>query len=94
MVSIPRYDDLATALREENIDIVAGVNDDDNTEIDKIVAMTAPYMTTSRLLVYNKFVDPDRLDGKSIALYGTRLKPPLKARRCSCTTLLKNASKR
>ena len=68
MVSIPRYDDLATALREENIDIVAGVNDDDNTEIDKIVAMTAPYMTTSILLVYNKFVDPDRLDGKSIAL--------------------------
>ena len=52
MVSIPRYDDLATALREENIDIVAGVNDDDNTEIDKIVAMTAPYMTTSILLVY------------------------------------------
>ena len=39
-MSIPRYDDLATALREENIDIVAGVNDDDNTEIDKIVAMT------------------------------------------------------
>ena len=68
VVSIPRYDDLATALREENIDIVAGVNDDDNTEIDKIVAMTAPYMTTSILLVYNKFVDPDRLDGKSIAL--------------------------
>ena len=30
--------------------------------------MTAPYMTTSILLVYNKFVDPDRLDGKSIAL--------------------------
>lgn len=68
VVPIPRYDDLETALREENIDIVAGVNDDEDTKIDKIVAMTAPYMTTSLLLVYNKFVDPDRLDGKTLAL--------------------------
>ena len=70
------------------------MNDDDNTEIDKIVAMTAPYMTTSILLVYNKFVDPDRLDGKSIALLWDQAETAPEARRCSCTTLLKNASKR
>ena len=51
-------------------------------------------MTTSILLVYNKFVDPDRLDGKSIALLWDQAETAPEARRCSCTTLLKNASKR
>lgn len=68
VVKIPRSDDIDAAIREANVDIVAGVNDNDSTSADYSLALTAPYMSTSTLLVYNKFVDPDDLEGKTIAL--------------------------
>lgn len=68
VVKIPRSDDIDAAIREANVDIVAGVNDNDSTSADHSLALTAPYMSTSTLLVYNKFVDPDDLEGKTIAL--------------------------
>lgn len=68
VVKIPRSDDIDAAIREANVDIVAGVNDNDSTSADHSLALTAPYMSTSTLLVYNKFVDPDGLEGKTIAL--------------------------
>lgn len=68
VVKIPRSDDLDAAIRDAGVDIVAGVNDNDSTSADHSLALTAPYMSTSTLLVYNKFVDPDELEGKTIAL--------------------------
>ena len=68
VVQIPRSDNLDAAIQEAGVDIVAGVNENDGTATDHSLALTAPYMTTSTLLVYNKFIDPDKLEGKTLAL--------------------------
>lgn len=68
IVEIPRSDDLASAIREADVDIVGGINDTGTESKDLGVSLTAPYMSTSSLLVYNKFVDPDELETKKLAL--------------------------
>lgn len=68
VVQIPPSDDLDEAIRNADVDIIAGVNDNDSTASDHSLALTAAYMSTSTLLVYNKFVDPDDLEGKTLAL--------------------------
>lgn len=68
VVKIPRSDDLESAIREADVDIIAGVSDNESTSDDHNLALTAPYMSASTLLVYNRSVDPDDLDGKTIAL--------------------------
>lgn len=68
VVKIPRSDDPDAAMHEAGIDIVAGVTESNSTSTDHSLALTAPYMSTSSLLVYNKFVDPDELQGKRLAL--------------------------
>ena len=68
IVEIPHSDDLAAAIREADVDIVGGINDTGTESKELGVSLTAPYMSTSSLLVYNKFVDPDELENKKIAL--------------------------
>lgn len=68
VVQISPSDDLDEAIRDANVDIIAGVNDNDSTANDHSLALTASYMSTSTLLVYSKFVDPDDLEGKTLAL--------------------------
>lgn len=68
IVEIPRSDDLAAAIRDADVDIVGGINDTGTESKELGVSLTAPYMSTSSLLVYNKFVDPDDLKNKKLAL--------------------------
>lgn len=68
IVKIPRSDDLDAAIAGAGIDLVAGVNNSEYTAQRHGLALTAPYMTTSSQLVYNKYVDPDDLEGKTMAV--------------------------
>lgn len=68
VVKIPYQLDSQQTASDFNVDIIAGVSDDGHTSIDNGIALSAPYMTTSMLLVYSKFIDPDQLEGKTIAL--------------------------
>lgn len=68
IVRIPRSEDVASAIQAADVDIVGGVNDTGTASEDLSLSLTAPYMTTSSLLVYNKFTDPDNLVDKTIAL--------------------------
>lgn len=68
VVRINPTDDLYRAMRDENIDIIAGI--DDNLTVSSLlgVSLSAPYITTSRQLVYNKTVNPENLTNKKLAL--------------------------
>lgn len=68
VVRIERSDNPAEALRNADVDIVAGVIEG-SAQIEAFgLSLTSPYMTTASLLVYNKYVDPNSLDEKILAL--------------------------
>lgn len=68
IVKIPHSDDLAAAIREADLDLIAGVDDDYEAATALGYSLSAPYMTASKLLVYNKFIDPDNLENKRLAV--------------------------
>lgn len=68
VVSIAQTDDLAAAIHDADVDIIAGVDNDYEAAAALGYSLSAPYMTASELLVYNKFVDPDNLENKKLAV--------------------------
>ena len=65
---IERSDDMASAIREAGVDLVAGIDGNDTVASTLGLSLSAPYMTTNLLLVYNRFVDPDDLSNRKLAL--------------------------
>lgn len=68
IVRIERSDDMAAAIREAGVDLVAGIDSNDTVSSMLDLSLSAPYMTTNLLLAYNRFVDPDNLADKKLAL--------------------------
>lgn len=68
VVRIERSDDMASAIREAGVDLVAGIDGNDTVASTLGLSLSAPYMTTNLLLVYNRFVDPDDLSNRKLAL--------------------------
>ena len=68
IVPIDRSDNLLDAVRTADVEIVAGVESNDAAASTLDLSLTAPYMTTSLLLVYNRHVDPDNLESRTLAL--------------------------
>lgn len=68
VVRIEHTDDLAKAIRDADIDIIAGVDGAYDAATALGYSLSAPYMTASKLLVYNKFIDPDNLEDKLLAV--------------------------
>ncbi len=68
MVRIDRSDNLREALREANVDMVAGIDRAQEVATSLDLSLSAPYMTAARTLVYNRSVDPDNLKDKRLAL--------------------------
>ena len=68
IVKIDRSENLAQAIRDADIDLVAGVDNNNVVREQLGLSLSAPYMSASKLLVYNKFVDPDNLSDKTMAL--------------------------
>lgn len=68
VVRIERSDDMAAAIREAGADLVAGIDGNDTVASTLDLSLSAPYMTTNLLLVYNRFVDPDDLSNRKLAL--------------------------
>lgn len=67
IVKIDRSDDLAAAIREADVDMIAGVDNNNAVREQLGLSLSAPYLSSSKLLVYNKFVDPDNLENKTMA---------------------------
>lgn len=68
IVRINRTDNLYQALRDADVDIVAGINNADTVSATLGLSMTASYLSASKLLVYNKYVNPDDLSDKTVAV--------------------------
>ena len=68
VVKFERTEDLEAAVRNADIDILAGIDSDYAAASAMGISLSAPYMTASKLLVYNKFVDPDNLEDKKLAI--------------------------
>ncbi len=68
IVRIERSDDLHKAIRDADVDLVAGIENNQTVSSALGVSTSAPYMSTSRQLVYHKFANPDELEGKRLAL--------------------------
>lgn len=68
IVRIERSDNMAAAIREASVDLVAGIDGNDTVSSTLDLSLSAPYMTTSLLTVYNRFIDPDNLADKKLAL--------------------------
>lgn len=68
IVKVDRSDNLAEAIRDADIDLVAGADNTSAVREELGLSLSAPYMSASKLLVYNKFVDPDNLDDKTMAI--------------------------
>lgn len=67
-VHIERQDDLAAAIQNADVDLIAGIDGNDVMASSLGLSLSAPYMTTNLLMVYNKFVNPDDLNGKRMAV--------------------------
>lgn len=72
IVPIDRSDNLLDAVRTADEEVVAGVESNDAAASTLDLSLTAPYMTTSLLLVYNRHVDPDNLESRTLALSSTK----------------------
>ncbi len=68
IVPIGRSDDTMAAIREADVDLVAGVDRTYAVAEGLDLSLSAPYMSASKLLVYNKFTDPDNLGDKKRAV--------------------------
>lgn len=68
IMPIDRSDNLLDAVRTADVEIVAGVESNDAAASTLDLSLTASYMTTSLLLVYNRHVDPDNLESRTLAL--------------------------
>lgn len=67
-VRIERQDDITTAIRDADVDLIAGIDSNDAIASSLGLSLSAPFMTTNLLLVYNKFISPENLDDKRIAV--------------------------
>ena len=68
VVKFERTEDLEAAVRNADIDILAGIDSDYAAASAMGLSLSAPYMTASKLLVYNRFVDPDNLKDSKLAV--------------------------
>lgn len=68
IVKIEPSDNLAEAIRDADVDLVAGADNTSAVRNELLMSLSAPYMSESKLLVYNKFVDPDNLGEKTMAV--------------------------
>ncbi|MEA5021033.1 MAG: GGDEF domain-containing protein [Gordonibacter sp.] len=60
--------DLAQTLRENNITLVAGIDQNFSIASQYNLSLTAPYVTANTLVVFNKAVDPSDLTNLKLAL--------------------------
>lgn len=58
----------AQTLREQNIDIVAGLDNNYEQASNWEVSLTAPYVIANTLIVFNRQTDPTNLEGKTLAV--------------------------
>ena len=68
IVPIDRSDDVMAAIREADVDLIAGADRTYAVAEGLGLSLSAPYMSASKLLVYNKFADPDNLGDKKRAV--------------------------
>lgn len=68
VVKIERSDDLNAAIKAADVDLIGGIDTNQDAALKMGVSLSAPYMTASMQIVYNKFVNPDELDGKRLAI--------------------------
>lgn len=68
VVQLTRTDDLRQAMEDAQVDLVAGINSSELAASSLGVSVTAPYLSAAVLTVYNKYVDPDSLADKRVAV--------------------------
>lgn len=68
IVPLSYSDNFSQELRDQNIDIVSGVDLNYNAIAEWGLSLTASYVTANTLIVFNKNMDPSNLDGKIIAV--------------------------
>ncbi|WP_302466853.1 GGDEF domain-containing protein [Gordonibacter massiliensis (ex Traore et al. 2017)] len=68
IVPLERSDDMAAAIKAADVDMVAGIDANYSVSESLDLSLSAPYLTASTLIVYNKFINPDEFPTKKLAV--------------------------
>ncbi|MEG0460168.1 diguanylate cyclase domain-containing protein [Gordonibacter sp.] len=68
IVPLKHDKDFAQELHDQNIDLVAGVDNNYTAALEWGLSLSAPYVTSNTLIVFNKNTDPSDLSGHTLAV--------------------------
>ncbi len=68
IVQLERSDDMAAAIKAADVDMVGGIDANYHVSESLDLSLSAPYLTASTLIVYNKFINPDEFPTKKLAV--------------------------